>query len=70
MTAPWRVRDCDETSAVRLARELSLLPATARCLVSRGLDDAVRAGAYLTPRLADLRPPAGMAGFAPAVDRL
>ncbi len=70
MTGPWRVRDCDETSALRLARELSLLPATARCLVSRGLDDAARAGAYLTPRLSDLRPPAGMAGFAQAVDRL
>src|SRR5215475_10153592 len=70
MPTPWRVKHVDDTAKRRLAHELQVLPATARCLVSRGLDDPGRASAYLQPRLADLRPPEGMAGFREAKRRL
>src|SRR5512143_2848367 len=67
---PWELRPLDEQACTRLARELGVLPATARCLVGRGLTGSAEADAYLRPRLGHLRPPAGMAGFAAAVERL
>src|SRR5690242_9165070 len=70
MDRPWRLRSIDDGAATRLSRELGVHPATARCLVVRGLDDVARAGNFLDPRLGHLRPPVGMAGFAPAVERL
>jgi single-stranded-DNA-specific exonuclease len=66
----WRPKDIDGDRVARLARELRVRPATARCLVARGQEDAARAARFLDPRLGDLRPPVGMAGFPRAVDRL
>jgi single-stranded-DNA-specific exonuclease len=66
----WQLTDIDDDSAGRLAGELGIRPATARCLVARGLADVALAGAFLKPRLADLRPPVGMAGFPETVGRL
>ncbi|MBI1948237.1 MAG: single-stranded-DNA-specific exonuclease RecJ [Deltaproteobacteria bacterium] len=42
----------------------------ARVLVGRGIDDAARAEAYLTPRLQSLPDPLALAGMAEAVERL
>src|SRR5215470_3349180 len=67
---PWELRSIDEQACVRLQRDLRLLPATARCLVGRGVVASAEADAFLRPRLGQLRPPAGMAGFAEAVERL
>jgi single-stranded-DNA-specific exonuclease len=67
---PWALRAIDESRTLHLARELRVLPTTARCLVGRGLETAEAAAAYLEPRLAALRPPEGMAGFPEAVARL
>ena len=65
----WRVRDIDPQKTSELAAALGIRPEAAGILVARGVD-AVRAAAFLHPRLRDLRPPDGMAGMAQAADRL
>jgi single-stranded-DNA-specific exonuclease len=54
----------------RLASGLGIRHITARCLAGRGIADPETARTYLTPRLAQLRPPAGLAGLPVAVERL
>jgi single-stranded-DNA-specific exonuclease len=66
----WQLRSMDDETILRLARELRVLPATARCLLGRGLESSDAAAAFLSPRLGHLRPPQGMAGFDQAVARL
>jgi len=66
----WELRPLDERVCARLQRDLGVLPTTARCLVGRGLVASADADAFLRPKLGQLRPPVGMAGFAEAVDRL
>jgi single-stranded-DNA-specific exonuclease len=66
----WRLRATDDRAIALLSRELKILPATARVLSARGIQAGDAAQAYLFPRLAQLRPPSNMAGFARAVDRL
>ena len=67
---PWRVRPTDEGLVARLAAQARLRPLTARVLVARGLGDPARVDRFLTPRLADLRPPEGMADLDRALGRL
>jgi single-stranded-DNA-specific exonuclease len=67
---PWRVRPTDEGLVSRVAAEARLRPLTARILVSRGLVDLSRITRFLVPRLADLRPPDGMADLDRALERL
>lgn len=64
------VRSLDDALVSRLARELRLLPTTARCLVARGFGDLEAARGFLTPKLGGLRKPDGMAGFGVAADRV
>lgn len=45
-------------------------PATARCLVGRGVADPQDAQGFIDPRLAALRPPVGLAGLTRAVERI
>ena len=45
-------------------------PATARCLVARGIVEPGDAQGFIDPRLAALRPPAGLAGLSRAVGRI
>ena len=45
-------------------------PATARCLVARGVAEPRDAQGFIDPRLAALRPPAGLAGLSLAVGRI
>ncbi len=66
----WRLREVDEAAILAISRDLRVLPATARCLVARGISDGGAAAAFLAPRLSQLRPPDGMAGFDQAVARL
>ena len=70
MAAEWQIAQPDEQQAQSLARELALAPATALVLVGRGLSEPDAVARFLAPRLAELRSPDTMAGFARAVDRL
>ena len=65
-----RVRSLDERIVDRLAGALRIRPATARCLVARGVTDPRDAQGFIDPRLAALRPPAGLAGLSLAVGRI
>ena len=54
----------------RLRDELHVRSLTAAVLAARGLDEPAAAARFLTPRLADLRPPDGIADLDRALDRL
>ena len=54
----------------RSRRRCGIRPLTARLLVARGIAEADLAARFLAPRLADLRPPDGMADLPRALDRL
>jgi single-stranded-DNA-specific exonuclease len=66
----WQAASIDEGRVVALAAEMGLRPITARILVARGIDRPEVAARFLTPRLADLRPPEGMADLERALERL
>lgn len=65
-----RLRHVDETLVSKLAGALRVRPATARCLVARGVTEPRDAQGFIDPRLAALRPPAGLAGMSRAVGRI
>jgi single-stranded-DNA-specific exonuclease len=65
-----RVRTVDEKLVEKIAATLRVRPATARCLVARGVSEPRDAQGFIDPRLAALRPPAGLAGLSRAVERL
>jgi single-stranded-DNA-specific exonuclease len=72
-STPWRHAEPDLACSQALAQSLGVSETFARLLVSRGQTDSGRAQRFLSPRLADLRPPDGelaIAGFRTAVDRL
>ncbi|HVU49835.1 MAG TPA: single-stranded-DNA-specific exonuclease RecJ [Polyangia bacterium] len=66
----WEAVSVDDAIAGALASQLKVRPLTARILLGRGLGEAAVAAKFLAPRLADLRPPEGMADLAKALDRL
>jgi len=70
MDRAWRLRTIDEAASVRIANDLHILPATARCVVARDVTTSDAAAEFFEPRLSRLRPPSDMAGFAAAVVRL
>jgi single-stranded-DNA-specific exonuclease len=65
-----RLRRVDETIVSKLAGALRVRPATARCLVGRGVIEPRDAQGFIDPRLAALRPPTGLAGMPRAVGRI
>jgi len=65
-----RLRRVDENLVSKLAGALRVRPATARCLVGRGVIDPGDARGFIDPRLAALRPPNGLAGMSRAVGRI
>jgi len=65
-----RLRHAEEHLIRRLAESLKVRSATARCLVGRGVTDPTQAQGFIDPRLAALRPPAGLAGMTKAVNRI
>jgi single-stranded-DNA-specific exonuclease len=66
----WILSTPDPARASELAGALGLSQLTAQLLINRGIADPERGRRYLEPRLADLRRPDEMAGFARAVERL
>ncbi|MFN0253611.1 MAG: single-stranded-DNA-specific exonuclease RecJ [Kofleriaceae bacterium] len=65
-----RLRSVDEQLVSQLAQAMRIRPATARCLVARGVEGPNDAKGFVDPRLAALRPPAGLAGLPVAVARI
>ncbi len=65
-----RLRSLDERVVSKLAGALRVRPATARCLVARGVLEPSEAQGFIDPRLAALRPPSGLAGLPTAVGRI
>ena len=65
-----RLRSLDDRLVGRISSTLRVRPATARCLVARGVTEPCEAQGFIDPRLAALRPPAGLAGMALAVGRI
>src|SRR4051794_13651214 len=66
----WQASTVDEADASVLARQMGLRPLTARILIGRGIRAVDAAARFLSPRLADLRPPTGMADLERALARL
>lgn len=69
-TPRWRTGSIDPLAVDRLSREAGLRSLTARILTARGISDAGAAERFLSPRLADLRPPDGMADLDRVLERL
>ena len=71
MTAiAWAAPSIDESKVAALATAMRIRPLTARLLVARGIAEADPAARFLDPRLANLRPPDGMADLPRAIERL
>jgi len=68
--AGWEAVSVDDAVVGALAAALKLRPLTARILLGRGLGGVEAAQRFLEPRLADLRPPEGMADLGKALDRI
>src|SRR3954469_18197252 len=66
----WQTPTVDEQAAGALATAVRIRLLTARILVGRGIVRADAAARFLSPKLADLRPPAGMADLDRALARL
>jgi single-stranded-DNA-specific exonuclease len=66
----WEAVSVDDVTAGALAAELKVRPLIARILLGRGIAEAAVAVKFLAPRLADLRPPEGMADLGKAIERI
>jgi single-stranded-DNA-specific exonuclease len=66
----WEAPSIDESKVASLATAMGIRPLTARLLVARGIAEADRAAQFLAPKLANLRPPEGMADLPRALERL
>lgn len=68
--ASWKLRPAQPELVTALGSSLSIPRAMARVLVARGIEDEQEGAKFLRPRLADLRPPRGMAGLDESLDRI
>src|SRR5258708_29942723 len=66
----WEAVSVDDATVGAFAVALKVRPLTARILLGRGLGELAAAHRFLAPRLADLRPPEGMADLSNALERL
>jgi single-stranded-DNA-specific exonuclease len=66
----WEAVSVDDSVVGAFSTELKVRPLIARILLGRGISEVGVAAKFLTPRLADLRPPEGMADLGRAVERL
>jgi single-stranded-DNA-specific exonuclease len=64
------LRTVEDRVVDRLATNLGVRAATARCLVGRGVLEPTEAKGFIDPRLAALRPPVGLAGMVRAAGRI
>ncbi len=70
MSRPWLFRPHDTAAVTQLSQELKLSPLVAQVLISRGLNSAAEARAFLSARLTDLFDPSQLPGVDQAVDRI
>ncbi len=70
MRKRWKVSPQQKDLEQRLARDLQVLPLTARLLINRGLVDCDKASSFLSPRLLDLHDPFLMKDMDRGVARL
>jgi single-stranded-DNA-specific exonuclease len=70
MAEVWRLRSAEANGARQLAAELGTRELTARILLARGYATPETAVRFLSPRLADLRPPDGIADLDRAIARI
>ncbi len=70
MRKRWKLSTPQKEIEQRLARDLQILPLTARLLVNRGLVDPDKASSFLSPGLADLHDPFLMMDMEAAVRRI
>jgi single-stranded-DNA-specific exonuclease len=70
MSGSWQAPQFDELRVSSFAAEIGVRRLTARILLGRGVNDAALAARFLSPRLADLRKPEGMADLERTLDRL
>jgi len=71
LTNPLWIWPAEQQAQVRsLVREAKISPALARLLINRGIDDALKARAFLNPNLNDLYSPWLMCGMRQAVARI
>jgi len=70
MAEAWRVRPADEDCARGLVASLGMRGLTARILAARGFSTVEHVTRFLSPKLAELRPPQGMADLDRALDRI
>ena len=66
----WEPVPGDDSASAALQRDLGVTPIMARLLIDRGVHDAESARRFLSPSLADLHDPFGLADMAPAIDRI
>ena len=67
---PWIPHPVPDDAARALADAVGVTPLVGRLLWIRGLRDAARAGAFLSPRLSDLVSPEGLPDMGIAADRV
>ncbi|MCG5055805.1 MAG: single-stranded-DNA-specific exonuclease RecJ [Myxococcales bacterium] len=70
MVSRWQIPRIDDGQVDALCRQLGLRRLTAEVLVRRGMGEPEHAHKFLTPRLADLRSPKGIADLDRALERL
>ena len=70
MPRPWLFRPHDTAAVSRLSQELKLSPLVAQVLISRGLNSAAEARAFLGAPLTDLFDPSQLPGVDQAADRI
>ena len=68
--SPWTLESPDPKLVSSLAKSLSIRPATAACLVNRGIESAEHAEPFLIPKLAALMPPNDIPELDKAANRL
>jgi single-stranded-DNA-specific exonuclease len=70
MMARWRLKPFDSGRISSLSRGARISPLVAQLLINRGIDDPVRAAAFLQAKLSSLNDPESLPGAAEAADRI
>jgi single-stranded-DNA-specific exonuclease len=70
MNARWRIKPHDPDRILSLSRQARISPLVAQLLLNRGIEDPVRARAFLDARLGSLHDPELIPGAAEAAERI
>jgi single-stranded-DNA-specific exonuclease len=70
MSTRWRLKPHDQARVAALSRGANVSSLTAQLLINRGIDDPVRARAFLDAKVGSLHDPESLPGAAEAADRI